>query len=128
MNKAKADISNAEFEVLDVLWEAYPATSSELVESLNKKKVWHDKTVKTLLSRLVKKQVIDYKKDKRHYQYYPLIAREEYTQKEATNFVSRLFNGKVAPMIAGFSSQNALSREDVKELKALLEQWERDND
>ncbi len=127
-DKSKAKISDAEFEVLDVLWEDYPATSNALVERLNRKKVWHDKTVKTLLSRLVKKQAIDYKKEKRQYQYYPLIAREEYTQQETTSFVSRLFKGKVAPMVAGFSSQNALSKDDVKELKALLEQWEQDND
>ena len=127
-NKAKAEISNAEFEVLDVLWEDYPANSSELAERLNKRKDWHDKTVRTLLSRLVKKQVIDYEQNRRQYQYYPLISREEYTQKEAKSFVSRLFNGKVAPLVAGFSSQNSLSKEDVKELKELLEQWERDND
>ena len=39
----KADISNAEFEVLDVLWDDYPATSSDIVERLNQKKPWHDK-------------------------------------------------------------------------------------
>ncbi len=127
-NKTKAEISNAEFEVLDVLWQDYPASSSTLVERLNKRKDWHDKTVKTLLSRLVKKQVIDYEKDGRQYQYFPLIAREEYTQKEAKSFVSRLFNGKVAPLVAGFSSQKALSKEDVQELKELLAQWESDND
>ena len=45
----KADISNAEFEVLDVLWDDYPATSSNLVERLSERKDWHHKTVKTLL-------------------------------------------------------------------------------
>lgn len=126
--KIKTEISNAEFEVLDVLWEDYPATSSELVERLNKRKDWHDKTVKTLLSRLVKKQVIDYEQERRQYQYYPLIARDEYTQKEATSFVGRLFNGKVASLVAGFSSQNSLSKQDVQELKELIEKWDRDND
>ena len=53
---AKTDISNAEFNVLEALWEQFPATSTELVERLNKQKEWHEKTVRTLLSRLVKKQ------------------------------------------------------------------------
>ena len=78
----KADISNAEFEVLDVLWDDYPATSSNLVERLSERKDWHHKTVKTLLSRLVKKQIVSYEQDGRQYRYFPLIAREEYTQKE----------------------------------------------
>ncbi|WP_296046376.1 BlaI/MecI/CopY family transcriptional regulator [uncultured Alteromonas sp.] len=124
----KADISNAEFEVLDVLWDDYPATSSDIVERLNRKKPWHDKTVKTLLSRLVKKGVLDFDKAQRQYLYRPLIAREDYTKKEATSFVSRLFKGKVAPLVAGFANQNSLSQQDVDELKALIKQWEQNND
>ncbi|HAU93217.1 BlaI/MecI/CopY family transcriptional regulator [Alteromonas oceani] len=124
----KADISNAEFEVLDVLWDDYPATSSDIVKRLNQKKPWHDKTVKTLLSRLVKKGVVDFDKAQRQYLYRPLIAREDYTKKEATSFVSRIFKGKVAPLVAGFANQNSLSQQDVDELKALIKQWEQNND
>ncbi|MAJ70169.1 MAG: BlaI/MecI/CopY family transcriptional regulator [Alteromonadaceae bacterium TMED7] len=124
----KADISNAEFEVLDVLWDDYPATSSDIVERLNQKKPWHDKTVKTLLSRLVKKGVVDFDKAQRQYLYRPLIAREDYTKKEASSFVSRIFKGKVAPLVAGFANQNSLSQQDVDELKALIKQWEQNND
>ena len=127
-NNPKADISNAEFEVLDVLWDDYPATSSDIVERLNQKKPWHDKTVKTLLSRLVKKGVVDFDKAQRQYLYRPLIAREDYTKKEATSFVSRIFKGKVAPLVAGFANQNSLSQQDVDELKALIRQWEQNND
>ena len=51
----KPDISNAEFDVLDALWEDSPATSADVIARLNKHKDWHEKTVKTLLGRLVKK-------------------------------------------------------------------------
>ena len=128
IDNPKADISNAEFEVLDVLWDDYPATSSDIVERLNQKKPWHDKTVKTLLSRLVKKGVVDFDKAQRQYLYRPLIAREDYTKKEASSFVSPLFKGKVAPLVAGFANQNSLSQQDVDELKALIKQWEQNND
>ena len=128
IDNPKADISNAEFEVLDVLWDDYPATSSDIVERLNQKKPWHDKTVKTLLSRLVKKGVVDFDKAQRQYLYRPLIAREDYTKKEASSFVSRIFKGKVAPLVAGFANQNSLSQQDVDELKALIKQWEQNND
>ncbi|NVK55811.1 MAG: BlaI/MecI/CopY family transcriptional regulator [Alteromonadaceae bacterium] len=125
---AKPEISNAEFEVLDVLWDDYPATSNDIIARLSSHKDWHDKTVKTLLGRLVKKGVLDYEKQQRQYLYRPLIAREDYTKKETTSFVSRLFRGKVAPLVAGFANQNSLSRQDVEELKALIKQWEQDND
>lgn len=122
------DISNAEFDVLDVLWDDYPATSAEVVARLKKRKDWHEKTVKTLLGRLVKKGVLEYEKQQRQYLYRPLIAREEYTRAESESLVSRLFKGKVAPMVAGFVDQNALSKQDVNELKALIQQWEENND
>ncbi|CAB9494869.1 BlaI family transcriptional regulator [Alteromonas macleodii] len=124
----KPEISNAEFEVLDVLWDDHPATSSEVVSRLNDKKDWHEKTVKTLLGRLIKKEVLGFEKQQRQYLYYPLIAREDYTRKETTNFVSRLFKGKIAPMVAGFANQNSLSKQDVNELKALIKEWEENND
>ncbi|MEW9797788.1 BlaI/MecI/CopY family transcriptional regulator [Alteromonas sp. CYL-A6] len=126
--QATKDISNAEFEVLDVLWDDYPATSAEIVKRLKQHKDWHEKTVKTLLGRLVKKGVLAYDKQQRQYLYHPLIAREEYTREETEHFVSRLFKGKVAPMVAGFANRNSLSKQDVDELKALIKAWEQDND
>ena len=73
----KPEISNAEFDVLDVLWDDHPATSNEVISRLNDKKDWHEKTVKTLLGRLVKKEVLGFEKQQRQYLYYPLIARED---------------------------------------------------
>ena len=124
----KPEISNAEFEVLDVLWDDHPATSNEVISRLNDKKDWHEKTVKTLLGRLVKKEVLGFEKQQRQYLYYPLIAREDYTKKETASFVSRLFKGKITPMIAGFANQNSLSKQDISELKALIKEWEENND
>ena len=108
----KPEISNAEFEVLDVLWDDHPATSNEVIARLNDKKDWHEKTVKTLLGRLVKKEVLGFEKQQRQYLYYPLIAKED----------------KIAPMVAGFANQNSLSKQDVDELKALIKKWEENND
>ncbi len=125
---SKPDISSAEFDVLDVIWDDYPVTSSEVVNRLNKRKPWHDKTVKTLLGRLVKKQVLGFEKHQRQYLYHPLIERELYAEKETQHFVKRLFKGKVAPLVAGFANQNSLSKQDVDELKAFIKAWENKDD
>ena len=76
----RPDISNAEFDVLDVIWDDYPVTSNDVIARLNQRKEWHEKTVKTLLGRLVKKEVLGFEKQQRQYLYSPLIAREEYTK------------------------------------------------
>jgi BlaI family penicillinase repressor len=124
----KTDITKTEFEVLDALWEQYPASANEIIQRLSQNKPWHEKTVKTLLSRLVKKHAIDFDKQHRSYLYFPLVERSTYIQKESKSLVSRLFGGKIAPLVAGFANSDSLSKEDVEELKSLIKKWEQDND
>lgn len=132
------EISNAEFEVLDALWQHYPASANEIIAKLNanedrsdnkhQDKQWHEKTVKTLLNRLVKKQAISFEKQQRHYLYSPLLEREAYTLKESQSLIERMFSGKIAPLVAGFAKQNDLNKEDINALKSLISDWEKNND
>lgn len=122
------EISNAEFEVLEALWQQHPASANEIITLLNQKKSWHDKTVKTLLNRLVKKQAVSFEKQQRHYLYSPLLEREAYTSKESKSLIERMFSGKIAPLVAGFAKQNDLQKEDVAALKSLISDWEKNND
>ena len=127
-NAKEPDISKTEFEVLDALWEQYPASANQIIQRLNRNKPWHEKTVKTLISRLVKKHVINFDKQQRSYLYFPLVERRPITEKESKSLVGRLFGGKVAPLVAGFANSDSLSKEDVEELKSLIKKWEQDND
>lgn len=142
------EISNAEFEVLEALWQHYPASANEIIAKLNESSVdadgynvdknnadeknqdkqWHDKTVKTLLNRLVKKQAISFEKQQRHYLYSPLLERETYTLKESKSLIERMFSGKLAPLVAGFAKQNDLNKDDISALKSLISDWEKNND
>lgn len=122
------EISNAEFEVLEVLWRNSPLSANDVVEALSGPKEWHEKTVKTLLNRLVKKQAVGFTKDGRRYLYHPLLEREDYTGKVSKSLVDRLFSGRLSPLVAGFANQKNLSKQDVEELKQLIAQWEKDND
>lgn len=122
------NISQAEFDVLDALWQGHPASANDIVERLNQQKDWHEKTVKTLLGRLVKKGVISFQKEQRRYLYTPLIERETYRVKESESLISRLFGGKLSPLVAGFADRNKLSQDDVDELKKLIKTWEQEND
>lgn len=127
MTKPTTEISNAEFEVLDALWQRHPASANELIERLNEKKSWHEKTVKTLLNRLIKKEAITFEKEQRRYLYYPLLERETYTQNESQSLIERMFSGRISPLIAGFAKNKNLNKEDISELKAIISSWEDDN-
>jgi predicted transcriptional regulator len=119
------EISNAEFEVLEALWQGHPASANDIIERLNQTKQWHDKTVKTLLNRLVKKEALSYEKQQRHYLYSPLLERDAYTLKESKSLLQRMFSGKLAPLVAGFAKQNDLNKDDIDALKTLISDWEK---
>lgn len=118
------EISNSELAVLNLLWRSSPLGSSEVVEQLTMSNQWHEKTVKTLLNRLVKKEAIGFEKQGRSYRYYPLIDQSEYQLKESQSFIERVFSGKLTPLVAGFAKENKLSSDDIAELKQLIDNWE----
>jgi BlaI family transcriptional regulator, penicillinase repressor len=129
------DISNAEYEVLAALWQQHPASANDIIGRLNQDyeksvgaaKSWHEKTVKTLLSRLVKKNAISYEKQQRRYLYTPLLERENYTIKESKNLIEKLFSGRISPLVAGFAKNSDLKKDDIEELKAVIARWEKQN-
>ena len=126
------DISKTESQVMQVIWDKHPSTASEIIQRLNEQsysdKVWHEKTVKTLINRLVKKGALGFEKQQRRYLYYPLIEKQAYLKDESRSLLNRLFGGRISPLVASFASQKRLEKEDVEELKALIEQWEKEND
>ena len=78
------------------------------------------KTIKTLLSRLINKKAIGFKKKGREYHYYPLVAEDECIRAESRSFVQRVFGGAAKPMLAAFLENEDLSPEEIKELKRIL--------
>src|ERR1700759_1246404 len=115
-------ISDAESLVMDVLWERSPVTAEDVVAALADSTDWREPTVKTLLNRLLKKGAIAAERDGRRYLYRPLLSREDYVHAASTTLLDRLFNGRVAPLVAHFSERRKLSRKDIAELKRLIEE------
>lgn len=122
------EISNAELAVMQVLWQRQPLSANDVVAALGDDKDWHEKTVKTLLNRLVSKGALGFDKDGRAYLYFPLIAEQDYQLEQSRSFVERIFSGRIAPLVAGFASQNKLSADDVAQLKQLIAEWEQKHD
>ncbi|MFC4655348.1 BlaI/MecI/CopY family transcriptional regulator [Rheinheimera marina] len=121
------DVSQAELEVLKVLWQQAPLKANQVVDTLADASQWHEKTVKTLLNRLVAKGAVSFEKDGRAYLYSPAVQQGDYQLKESQSFIQRVFAGRLAPLVAGFARHDKLSKEDVAELKALIAQWEQEN-
>lgn len=118
-------ISQAEWEVMKVLWSSHPATAAEVVERLQKTGEWHPKTAKTLLGRLVKKGAVGFKKDGRAFLYSPLFNEEECIQAESESFLERFFSGALKPMLAHFVQKRKISSAELQELQRLLDDKKR---
>lgn len=118
------DISPAELEVLKILWQQAPQTANQVVDALADANQWHEKTVKTLLNRLVSKGAVSFEKDGRAYLYTPVLQQQDYQHKESQSFIARVFAGRVAPLVAGFAASKTLQATDIDELKQLIADWE----
>jgi BlaI family penicillinase repressor len=114
-------ISAAESQVMKALWAKSPLSAEEIIADLPNDQDWADATVKTLLNRLLKKDAITAERDGRRFLYRPLVAQGDYVHAESQGLLDRLFDGKLAPLVAHFSQREKLSDEDVAELRRLLE-------
>ncbi len=114
-------ISTAESQVMKALWASSPLSAEEIIAALPEGQDWADATVKTLLNRLLKKEAIAAERDGRRFLYRPLVAEGDYVHAESQGLLDRLFDGRLAPLVAHFSQREKLSDEDVAELRRLLE-------
>jgi BlaI family penicillinase repressor len=114
-------ISESEWLVMKTIWNENPITSNRVVEVLSGSTPWKPKTIKTLLNRLVKKEAVGYESKGREYHYYPLIEERVLVKSESRSFLKRVFGGAVKPMLATMVESEDLSREDIEELKGILD-------
>ncbi|QZY56837.1 BlaI/MecI/CopY family transcriptional regulator [Crassaminicella profunda] len=126
MNKKKQlpKISDAEYEVMKIIWEYKKIMANEVVEKIDPKFDWNAKTIKTMINRLLKKHVIDYEKQGKYYIYYPLIKEEDYQVVATQSFIEKIFNGSLNTMFASFLKETKLSNDEINELKKILEEKE----
>lgn len=113
-------ISEAESAVIEVLWQHNPLSAEDIVAALGDARQWQVATVKTLLNRLLNKGAIAAQKEGRRYLYRPLLRREDYVHAQSKSLLDRLFDGRLAPLVAHFSAHEKLSPEDIAELKRLI--------
>jgi len=118
----QSPISESESLVMDILWTRAPQSADEIVAALAPANNWQEATIKTFLNRLLKKGVIRAEYEGRRYLYFPVLARADWVDAQSRSVLDRLFGGRVAPLVAHFSEREALSRDDVDELRKLIEQ------
>lgn len=121
-------ISDAEWDIMKVLWQAPGLTAAEVAERFADTKQWHVKTVRTLLDRLLKKGAVDAEVVDRVYRYTPRVTREECISQASSSFLTKVFDGAFTPMVAHFVKHSPLSRKDRAELERILAKYSKGED
>ena len=119
-------ISEAEWEVMEVLWKKSPRTASEVVEVLSGKGRWKRETIRTLINRLVRKKAVGFEKKGKQYHYFPFVKEAECIRKETKTFLRRFHGGSIEPMLADFVQEEKLSPEKIARLRQILDEAARD--
>ena len=118
-------ISEAEWEIMKVIWKAAPASAHEIARALAPRFKWSSATVKTFLNRLLAKGALRFEKRGRAYLYSPACTESELRATEADSFLRRVFDGALSPMIAHFADARRLSAKDWETLEQIVRERKR---
>lgn len=111
-------ISDAEYEIMEIIWaEDKEVTTADIMEKLEKEKSWKHTTILTLAKRLVDKNVLKVRKEKRVNYYYPKITKEEYKSYQANGLIKEMYDGSIKSLVASLYDNKKIDKKDIEELK-----------
>lgn len=119
--KTIPQISEAELEVIKILWELEKATSAQIIDRLSKSTEWKPKTIQTLITRLSVKGAIKAEHTgTKAFLYSPIVSEEDYKVYANNTFLQKIYNGSVNLMLTSFIKESKLSAAEIEGLKKLL--------
>ncbi len=107
--KALPQISEAEYEVMRIIWKYAPVSTNEIVEKLTLTTRWNPRTIQTLIKRLVTKHAVTYEKQSRMFVYSPLVEEAEYVNQESASFLKKYYDGNISTMLSSYLENDRLT-------------------
>lgn len=111
-------LTKAEEEVMQLLWEAKKANVATLIAQMPEPKPAYN-TISTIIRILENKKFVGHEKEGRGYLYFPLISKELYSNASMHKMMDNYFNGSFKSMVSFFVKKNDL---DIKELESILKE------
>jgi BlaI family penicillinase repressor len=122
MKKSIPKIAESEWRVMQVLWGSGPLTANDVVKALSGEVKWKPRTVKTLISRLVKKGAVKVVEEGYRYRYSAAVNESECVRSETKSFVRRVYQGAMKPALAAFIEDADLSDKEIDDIQKILNQ------
>lgn len=126
MEEKRSVLSPSEWRVMECLW-AGPKTLMELVRALKDSAGWTKSTVNTMVRRMEEKGLIVHETAGRAKVFRAALAREDAAAAETDSLLARAFQGSVGLLVSSLADRNSLTRADIDELYAILEQAEEES-
>jgi len=114
-------ISDAEWIVMNLIWNSSPIEAAEVVDQIAVDNGWSPATVKTMLHRLVRKGALATQQNGKKYVYTPAVRRDTCVRQASRSFLERVFGGDATPALIHFVKTAKLTTKDVEEIRALLD-------
>lgn len=121
MARATREINETEWVLLEVLWRRERGTAREVAEDAAQSRAWAYSTVKTLLDRMVAKQLLSARRVGNVWEYEPAVREVEARRKAWRRFVETAFGGSMAPALNFIANDARLTRKQREALRELLE-------
>ena len=118
-------ITNAEWEVMTVVWQRGQAPASAVAGELRESKHWSLATVRTLLRRLVNKGLLAQQAEGKRYIYTPLVSMEDCVHQESESFWDRVLGRAPSAALLHLVKRADLSKRDIQELRRILRDKEK---
>lgn len=117
-----AKLTEAEWNIMVLLWEKPPQTLMQLTHALEKETQWTKHTVLALLKRMMEKDTVRVEERGRTKLFYPNILKEQAAQEQTGRLMKRLFGGKALLMVSNVVQSGQLTDKELDELSALIDQ------
>lgn len=113
-------ISNSEWEVMEAVWVKHPATAPEIMSRLAGQQEWKEQTIRTMLTRLVKKNVLSCRTNSKPQSYIPLLHRDQVVRTLSRGFFAKILKKASAPVLVELIRSTELSPDDIESLRQIL--------
>lgn len=124
MSAEHINLTEAEWSVMECLWEKSPQTGREVTQYFEEKARWNRSTTLTLLSRLEAKGAVFGDTDGSKKTFSAVLKREDAALHETEDFLSRVYHGSLSMMVSSLTKKQALTQTEIKELYAMLKELE----
>ncbi|MBO5160158.1 MAG: BlaI/MecI/CopY family transcriptional regulator [Lachnospiraceae bacterium] len=128
MENQHINLTDAEWNVMECLWEKSPRTGRETIEYLKERMGWSRSTTLTLLRRMEEKGAVGSELSGEVKQFIPLISREQAAIQETEDFLGRVYKGSLGMMLSSFTKKQTLSKNEINELYSILKELEANAD